>query len=240
MGLSFNSGLMNEAQETAVQEMAVALQTEPEGVYKLTLENADTDHLIAFASLPPLSNNQYQEDVWKIGIVVPEAEILELINVTENAVTDRRNQISTISIAMVVGFLLIVTFISVKFSNNVTQDLRTLSVAAEEVREKHYDVEIDLKSQDEIGQLGKTFKTMTQEIQAYTTNLEGMVAERTEDLQQANDEITRLNGQLKDENLRLGAELDVARQLQMMVLPPESETSAIPDLDIACLHGTGR
>lgn len=233
-GLLFNSGLMNEAGETAVQDLAATLQTEAEGVYKLKLENADTDHLIAFASLPPLSNNQYQEDSWKIGIVAPEAEILELINVTESAITDRRNQMSTISIAMVIGFLLIVTFISVKFSNSVTQDLRTLSIAAEEVQGKHYDVEINLKSQDEIGQLGQTFQSMTQEIQAYTTNLEGMVAARTEDLQQANDEITRLNGQLKDENVRLGAELDVARQLQMMVLPPESETRAIPDLDIAC------
>ncbi|MBE2220025.1 MAG: SpoIIE family protein phosphatase [Anaerolineae bacterium] len=233
-GLSFNSGLMNEAQETAVQDLAAALQTDTEGVFKLNLAADNTSHLIAFASLPPLSNNQYAEDIWKIGIVVPEAEILEVINETGSAITDRSNQISTISMAMVVGFLLIVTFISVKFSNSVTQDLRTLSEAAEEVRAKHYDIEIDLKSRDEIGQLGQTFMSMTSEIQAYTTNLEAMVAERTEDLQQANDEITRLNGKLKDENLRLSAELDVARQLQMMVLPPESETSAIPDLDIAC------
>ena len=68
-GLSFNSGLMSKAQETAVQEMAVALQTEPEGVYKLNLSNdADTGHLIAFASLPPLSNNQYEEDIWKSAL----------------------------------------------------------------------------------------------------------------------------------------------------------------------------
>ena len=214
-GLSFNSGLMTAAQETAVQEMAVALQTEPEGVYKLNLSDAETGHLIAFASLPPLSNNKYEEDIWKIGIVVPEAEILEVINETGNAITQRSNQISTISIFLVAGFLVLVTLISAKFSNTVTRDLRTLSLAAEEVREKHYDIDIDIKSQDEIGQLGQTFMSMTEEIQAYTTNLEAMVTERTEDLQQANEEITRLNSQLKNENLRLSAELDVARQLQV-------------------------
>jgi sigma-B regulation protein RsbU (phosphoserine phosphatase) len=57
---------------------------------------------------------------------------------------------------------------------------------------------------------------------------------RTADLQQANEQISLLNERLKDENIRLSAELDVARQVQMMVLPPESETSAIGELDIAC------
>ncbi len=233
-GLSFNSGLLSAAKDTAVQDMATVLQTQDEGIYKLNLTHADTGQLVAFASLPPLSNNKYEEDTWKIGIVVPEAEILQVITETETAITNRSGQISTISIALVAGFLVIVTLISAQFANNVTRDLRTLSEAAEEVSEKQYDVNLDIKSRDEIGQLGQTFTTMIQEIQAYTTNLEEMVAERTEDLQRANEEITHLNEKLKDENLRLSAELDIARQLQMMVLPPESETSAIADLDIAC------
>ena len=49
----------------------------------------------------------------------------------------------------------------------------------------------------------------------------------------ANDQITKLNQQLQDENLRMSAELDVARQLQMMVLPGAGEISAIAELDIA-------
>ncbi|MCA9935917.1 MAG: SpoIIE family protein phosphatase [Ardenticatenaceae bacterium] len=233
-GLSFNSGLMSAAGETAVQDLSATLQTQAEGIYQLHLTADDSSHLVAFASLPPLSNNQYEEDVWKIGIVVPEAEILQLITETETAVTDRSGQINAISIALVAAFLLIAMFVSAQFSNNVTRDLRNLSEAAQKVADKQYDTDLTIKSRDEIGQLGQTFNAMTQEIRAYTTNLEGLVAERTEDLQRANAEITHLNEKLKDENLRLSAELDVARQLQMMVLPPESETRAIPDLDIAC------
>jgi sigma-B regulation protein RsbU (phosphoserine phosphatase) len=75
---------------------------------------------------------------------------------------------------------------------------------------------------------------MAREIRDYTANLETMVLDRTVDLRRANDEITRLNERLKDENVRLSAELDVARQLQMMVLPPDRETRASEDLDIAC------
>ena len=49
--------------------------------------------------------------------------------------------------------------------------------------------------------------------------LEDKVQERTAELATANEQITALNEQLKAENLRMGAELDVARQIQQMVLP---------------------
>jgi sigma-B regulation protein RsbU (phosphoserine phosphatase) len=74
---------------------------------------------------------------------------------------------------------------------------------------------------------------MASDIHDYTVNLEAKVAERTAELTEANEEIARLNEQLRGENLRLGAELDVARRLQMMVLPPDKETRRIPELDIA-------
>jgi len=75
---------------------------------------------------------------------------------------------------------------------------------------------------------------MTREIKGYTEHLEDMVKERTEKLQQALQEISVLNSRLQDENLRLSAELDVAKRLQLMVLPGREELSAIRDLDIAC------
>ncbi|TYC49257.1 SpoIIE family protein phosphatase [Rhodobacterales bacterium] len=52
-------------------------------------------------------------------------------------------------------------------------------------------------------------------------------------LAQANGEIAHLNDQLKSENLRLGAEIEVARQIQMMVLPTKDELGGIYQLEIA-------
>lgn len=46
-------------------------------------------------------------------------------------------------------------------------------------------------------------------------------------------EIERLTENLKDENLRLGAELAVTRRLQEMLMPSTGELAAIEDLDIA-------
>ncbi|EDN71281.1 Stage II sporulation E [Beggiatoa sp. PS] len=67
----------------------------------------------------------------------------------------------------------------------------------------------------------------------YANHLEEKVKQRTAQLAAANDEITALNEMLKEENLRMSAELDVAKQLQQMVLPKEAELEQVEGLDIA-------
>jgi predicted ATPase/serine phosphatase RsbU (regulator of sigma subunit)/tRNA A-37 threonylcarbamoyl transferase component Bud32 len=63
--------------------------------------------------------------------------------------------------------------------------------------------------------------------------LEDKVMERTAQLAEANQEIITLNELLKKDNLRMGAELDIVKQLQQMVLPKPSELEAIEGLEIA-------
>jgi predicted ATPase/serine phosphatase RsbU (regulator of sigma subunit)/tRNA A-37 threonylcarbamoyl transferase component Bud32 len=63
--------------------------------------------------------------------------------------------------------------------------------------------------------------------------LEDKVKERTAQLAEANEEISILNSRLKEENLRLSAELDVTRKLQQMILPKQSELESIEGLEIA-------
>jgi len=62
--------------------------------------------------------------------------------------------------------------------------------------------------------------------------LEAMVKERTADLATANEAIIALNEKLKEDNLRMAAELDIVRQMQQMILPNPEELE-IDGLDIA-------
>ncbi|MBP0027621.1 AAA family ATPase [Roseofilum sp. Guam] len=64
-------------------------------------------------------------------------------------------------------------------------------------------------------------------------NLEQKVEERTAQLALANAEIKTLNEQLTSENLRLSSEVDVARKIQQMVLPKQTELEVVENLDIA-------
>jgi serine phosphatase RsbU (regulator of sigma subunit) len=57
-------------------------------------------------------------------------------------------------------------------------------------------------------------------------------------LEQANQQIALLNEQLKDENLRMSHELDVARKIQHIVLPSGDDYRDFADLDIACVMVT--
>lgn len=64
-------------------------------------------------------------------------------------------------------------------------------------------------------------------------DLERRVAARTAELEVASEEIRSLNRRLKAENLRLGAELDVSRRIQQMILPTAAELADIHGLDVA-------
>ena len=67
----------------------------------------------------------------------------------------------------------------------------------------------------------------------YNRTLEAQVKERTAQLAAANQEIIALNESLKAENIRMGAELEVTKQLQQMILPKPEELEAIEGLEIA-------
>ena len=62
---------------------------------------------------------------------------------------------------------------------------------------------------------------------------EDLAEEKTRELYLANQQITTLNSQLKEENVRMEAELGVTRQLQQMLLPKDEELKQVKGLDIA-------
>lgn len=79
-----------------------------------------------------------------------------------------------------------------------------------------------------------TYKIRTRVILERNRTLEVRVTERTNELARANQSIRKLNEQLKTENLRMSAELEITRRLQEMILPRQEELDLIEHLDIAC------
>ena len=62
---------------------------------------------------------------------------------------------------------------------------------------------------------------------------DNIIKQHTTELAHANEEINVLNKRLKAENLRLGAELEVTRRVQEMILPTQEELEQIQGLDMA-------
>jgi serine phosphatase RsbU (regulator of sigma subunit) len=70
-------------------------------------------------------------------------------------------------------------------------------------------------------------------LKQFNIDLEKLIQQRTQELAIAHREILQLNYRLKAENSRLSAELDVACQLQQMLMPTLPELEKIPNLEIA-------
>ena len=111
--------------------------------------------------------------------------------------------------------------------------IEELVEGAEAIAQGKLDREVKVRSKDEVGILASAFNHMSHQLKQSFDTLEAKVAQRTAQLQHANQEIISLNERLKAENIRMSAELEVTRQLQKMILPKEEELSKISELDIA-------
>lgn len=168
-----------------------------------------------------------------LGFVVPDSEIYSSLYAAQAQIGSATNSIVKGILASVLGFLALALLLTVPLARRFTAGLVSLSDAAGRLTRGDYSVQVPVKGRDEVALVGTAFNSMAREIREHTEMLEHRVAERTSQLATANDEIKQLYERLKDENLRLGAELDVARKIQMMVMPAQSELERIPDLDIA-------
>ena len=168
-----------------------------------------------------------------VGFVVSEEEVYQLLTAVEGGISDATSRIFNLQIAVLLVSLLIVFVAVYAISGRITAGLSALASGARRLEQKDYSVRVRIPTRDEVGKVGVAFNSMVQEIQYHTENLENLVEERTRNLEEANQEIVSLNEQLRSENLRLGAELDVAHRIQKMVLPRVSELDQIPRLEIA-------
>lgn len=233
-GLSYYYRSLNTSADRGIQGVTEQILQDDAGFVNVEMNDGER-HILVYDSLEPINDTQYGYDRWKILINVPEREILSTLFDTHRAITQQNNRTTLISLLFVGAVLLVIVLSTFLMSGAITKSIGQLSLAAQQIARKDYDIELNIKSKDEIGQLGAAFTSMSREIKGYTANLEVMVKERTEELQQALDKISMLNSKLEDENLRLSAELDVAKRLQLMVLPGQQELARIQDLDIACL-----
>ncbi len=193
-------------------------------------------YIVALRHLAPTNlwnGSTIVEEVMTLGFVVPEREIYAALIAAQQDISDATDRILAWQMAAFVICLCIVFLAVYAVSGRITAGLSALADAARRLQNKDYSVRVSIPTRDEVGAVGVAFNKMAEEMRDHTENLERLVRDRTREVERANEEITALNAKLKGENLRLGAELDVARQIQMMVLPEAGELGAIQRIEIA-------
>ncbi|RWA75782.1 SpoIIE family protein phosphatase [Mesorhizobium sp.] len=193
-------------------------------------------YIVVLKRLKPInlwSSGPIKSETMSVGIVVPEREIYASLFAAQRSISRATNRILLFQIGAIIVSLMIVFAAVLGISKRITAGLRALASAAQRLQSKDYSVRVSIPTRDEVGAAGIAFNRMAEEISFHTENLEQLVDERTRELGDANQEISALNEKLRDENVRLGAELAVARRIQMMVLPKPFELESIPGLEIA-------
>lgn len=193
-------------------------------------------HVIVMKRMPSIltyTGNEIKPQSWVLGFVVPANEIYNALIETKKSLGNTVSNTIISQIFVALASLLLVMLGVLWVAKHMTSGLVSLAKAAGKIKDKDYTVRVNIETRDEISQLGDAFNAMTEEIEQYTSNLENMVKQRTQELVEANKEIHALNKILKAENVRLGAEMEVAQQLQMMVLPKSQELESVAKLEIS-------
>ncbi|MGQ9865864.1 MAG: SpoIIE family protein phosphatase, partial [Pseudanabaenaceae cyanobacterium] len=199
------------------------------------ITRAVAQRLLQFQDIPSrlqLQNQTYMikvtpiKDDWgldlTLAIVVPEADFLAEINAST-----RNTLVLCLFLSGVAGCLGIWT------SYFISRPLTQLTSAAESIAKGNFDQQMPAMGFIELERLRHAFNSMTVQLKSLFETLEEKVQDRTIQLAHANAEISQLNQQLQHDNLRLSQELDIARQIQAMILPKSVELDAITELDIA-------
>lgn len=176
-----------------------------------------------FATVKPISDN-YGID-WLAVVIVPENDFMVTINA---------NNRTTIILCFIT--LIASTTIGILIASLITNPIIRLTQTSKRLADGNFTIRIninDIIEIDEIETLEESFNSMAGQLQEAFETLEDKVKKRTVELATANQKIIALNEKLKEENLRMAAELNVARQMQQMILPKPEELKNIKGLDIA-------
>jgi serine phosphatase RsbU (regulator of sigma subunit) len=90
----------------------------------------------------------------------------------------------------IIGSSLFVSLLAASLlSNWLVKPIRKLYQASEKIRQHNFDVAVEVKSNDELQQLGEAFNAMVAEVSRYTHKLEFLVEERTDQLNKTKNEL---------------------------------------------------
>lgn len=153
---------LKESKYKAVQDIALPKENNKITRSKINIE--DKKYILIQKNLKNLDTwNQdkgFYTDAWTLGFVIPEEEIFSSYYHAREKINDIRDSIVLNQFFIIALTILGISIFIYIISKRITSDLRKLELVTVEVMNKNYDVEVDVKSNDEVGKLGRAIKNM--------------------------------------------------------------------------------
>ncbi len=145
---------------------------------------------------------------WSIGVVIPVSDVIApaldmehtILSQKDDTIVTLNNSVQTTYIILAVIILVTIAFavyFSFRFSKSLTQPILALEYGVHRIATGDLDYTIKVKTQDELELLGNAVNKMAFDLKEYIRNLSKVTAEKE----------------------RIGAELNVATQIQSSMLP---------------------
>jgi PAS domain S-box-containing protein len=128
-------------------------------------------------------------------IVVPLSEaggghILSMLYlISNNSLNQRMNEVYLQIALTVIPIMFLVILLTIPYTVAFTRPIIKLTGAAEKLRTGNFDVQVEIKSKDEIGTLASVFNQMAAKLKGYYGELEDKVKERTQELEKAKTDL---------------------------------------------------
>jgi len=149
-----------------------------------------SDEIIAYSPVFPSSTNK--GNFWIVVVTYSTHTLFKPIKVFENNI-----------ILIVMPTILIAVFFGVLMADRITRPLRKLVYATRSLAEGDLNPKIDIHSEDEVGELAKSFGEMSKDLKKSYEDLERKVKERTLELQKANKKLSETNMELVELNKKI-------------------------------------
>lgn len=139
------------------------------------------DYYVAYAPLPVVG--------WSLGITVPIDEVIlpaknirstieQYTNTAQNYIHQTLSDILMQFIILFAACTLILLLFSFMFSRTITRPIKDLVTSAQDIGNGNLDNVIEIKNNDEIGQLAHSFNTMASNLKNYIENLSIAITEK--------------------------------------------------------------
>jgi signal transduction histidine kinase len=153
-------------------------------------------------------------DPWLVMVEIPTNEIY----------TDSRKLSSIITSVSLLSLLLLILIIYL-LSNNIIKPIELLLVYAQNLARGKLDLNIQISRNDELGKLTEALKFMAAELYNHTHNLEALVKEKTQSLENTNNELYNKNEIIHNQNQELQSTLQHLKDTQAQLLQSEKMAS---------------
>jgi GAF domain-containing protein/HAMP domain-containing protein len=131
---------------------------------------------IAYSPLPSTG--------WSLGSVVAAEEVLQSITVLQQNIRQTtQSLLFTRVLPIIAAISILLMGLGVIWTNRLVNPIQNLAEAAQKIGSGQWDIQVPIKSDDEIGLLANILNNMTSQLRQSFSELEQRVAERTEQLE---------------------------------------------------------